>query len=368
MPEAGTELQGMGTPGEPPRLLWLPREDRVFRVLSGPAAVRILNGLVSGRIPAAEAMHGTPGELVFGDGSYSTILTPKGRMIADLRIFALPSPKEGLERFLLDLPAATEPELRDYFRKVLPPRMARIEEPVPALQMLTLVGEGGHEWLSREVGGLRVESAELRALEEGHWFAPSLPTGGSGGIPAPFCILTRNYGAPAWDLVAAPQLLEALAGRLAAAGPGPAEMEALEVLRVEAGRPRWGAELDPGVLPPEAGIVDRAVDSRKGCYTGQEVMVRIRDRGQVNRHLRLLRLGGIEPPEPGTLLHREGREVGRITSAVRSRRFGETLALGYVRREVDPGSEVRIGGDDGPKASVHALDALPASGVSAGSA
>jgi folate-binding protein YgfZ len=128
-------------------------------------------------------------------------------------------------------------------------------------------------------------------------------------------------------------------------------------LRVEAGRPGFASELAEEVIPVEAGIHDRAIDYTKGCYTGQEVIVRIRDRGRVNRNLRRLRLDIEAPlPAPGTELFREKeRPVGHLTSVTDSPREGK-IALGYVRREVEPGQTVNVGGVDGPRARVEALD------------
>jgi folate-binding protein YgfZ len=132
----------------------------------------------------------------------------------------------------------------------------------------------------------------------------------------------------------------ALRKALEEGGAEEAGADAWEVLRVEAGRPAYGPDMDDGTIPVEAGIHDRAIDYQKGCYTGQEVIVRIRDRGHVNRTLRLLHLGDVNPPSPGSDLFdptsdRPERAVGWITSAVRSPRFEETVALGYVRREVE---------------------------------
>ena len=132
---------------------------------------------------------------------------------------------------------------------------------------------------------------------------------------------------------------------------------ALDVLRVEAGRPAWGSDLDDTTIPPEAGIDARAIDHAKGCYTGQEVIVRIRDRGHVNRKLRGLRLGNAPLPGRGVELWVGGRDqpVGAITSAVVSPRAGEGLALGYLRREVEAPGEVRLGTPDGPRVTVLEL-------------
>ncbi len=113
----------------------------------------------------------------------------------------------------------------------------------------------------------------------------------------------------------------------------------LEVLRVRAGTPAWGKEIDDRVLPAEAGLTDRAVSFTKGCYPGQEPIARLHYRGHANRGLRVLELG--ELPEPDTEIAYEGKNVGRITSAVLVE--GGAIALAYVRREVPEDAELTVG-------------------------
>ena len=104
----------------------------------------------------------------------------------------------------------------------------------------------------------------------------------------------------------------------------------LELLRIRAGTPAWGKEIDDRVLPAEAGLTERAVSFTKGCYPGQEPIARLHYRGHANRALRVLRFGNV--PEPGAELVYEGKTVGRITSAAPDE--GGAVALAYVRREV----------------------------------
>jgi folate-binding protein YgfZ len=116
------------------------------------------------------------------------------------------------------------------------------------------------------------------------------------------------------------------------------------VLRIEAGTPRWGADLDENVIPLEAGLRDKMISETKGCYTGQEVIIRILHRGHVNWMLRGALLGGAPPPERGTpLVSAEGKQVGRITSASVSPRHGQTIALCYARRELLLPAVVQLG-------------------------
>ena len=116
-----------------------------------------------------------------------------------------------------------------------------------------------------------------------------------------------------------------------AAEPG----EELERLRIQAGTPVWGRELDEKVLPAEAGLDHTHVSFTKGCYPGQEPIARLRFRGHPNRRLRVLEVGHASVGEEIVL---EGKSVGRVTSAVPG------LALGYVRREVEEDAELEIGG------------------------
>ena len=138
--------------------------------------------------------------------------------------------------------------------------------------------------------------------------------GGSDGIP------NRDYGAPA---------VEVLDSEL----DGDAD---LERLRIEAGTPRFGREIDDRVLPAEAGLDERAISFSKGCYPGQEPIARQHYRGKVNRRLRVLELDG-EPPAPESPVVFAGKDVGRVTSAVPG------LALAYVRVEVPDDAELTVG-------------------------
>jgi folate-binding protein YgfZ len=164
-----------------------------------------------------------------------------------------------------------------------------------------------------------------------------------------------------FDLFVAADAAGALWDALAAAGARPAGFGVIETLRIEAGRPRFGADLTEDVIPTEAfeeaGLMERAISFTKGCYTGQEVIIRIAHRGHVNKHLRGLLLGDAPAPAPGTrLVNAEtGKDVGSLTSVAHSPMLGQAVALGYVRREVEPGAIVHLGTPDGPAATVVRL-------------
>ena len=143
---------------------------------------------------------------------------------------------------------------------------------------------------------------------------------GGEGIP------TGDYGEPAAELLDA--------------GVEPTvSAEELELLRIRAGTPAWGKEIDDRVLPAEAGLTERAVSFTKGCYPGQEPIARLHYRGHANRGLRVLSLDAL--PAPETEIVYDGKTVGRITSAAAG---GDgAVALAYVRREVPEDAELAVG-------------------------
>jgi folate-binding protein YgfZ len=208
------------------------------------------------------------------------LLTPKGRVIAPLVVW-----RRGEDDFLL----LTEPELGATVRDHL----------------------------------LRVRLASRCEIElEEHISA--IVFGEAEGIP------NREYGEPA---------VEVLDGGLEAQPPD----EELERRRILARTPRWGREIDDGILPAEAGLHERAVSFTKGCYPGQEPLARLQNRGHVNRTLRVLEVEG-DPPRQASEVLLDDRVVGRVTSAVPG------LALAYVRVEVADDAELEI---EGRRARLH---------------
>jgi folate-binding protein YgfZ len=318
------------------------RGDRAQIRLWGRDPVKMVQGLLTNDLAGAPS----------GRGVYAAMLTPKGRTIAELRAFRLERP-DGAE-VLLDLPREALEGTREHLRKFVPPMFARWADVSAETGALGVYGPRSREMVARVLG------TEVPALEEDAFTEAAL------GEDRVLVVGTRGAGGEeGYDLVAPaaalPELWRALLEEGAPLGARPVGHGALETLRVEAGVPRYGAELSEEVIPTEAfeavGMMPRAVSFTKGCYTGQEVIVRIAHRGHVNRHLRGLRLGDGPAPAPGTqLFHPEtGKPVGRITSVAFSPLVGETVALGFVRRELAPGDRVRVGAPDGAEAEVAAL-------------
>jgi folate-binding protein YgfZ len=150
------------------------------------------------------------------------------------------------------------------------------------------------------------------------------------------------------DLIAAAAESDRLREALLGADAVEVSPAAVEILRIESGTPRFGAEMGAETMPAEAGIVEDAVSFSKGCYIGQETVARLHYKGRPNRHLRGLRLSA--PAEPGATLHLGEKEVGRLASTGVSPALGP-IALAILRREAEPGAELAVG-EDGVTAQV----------------
>ncbi|HUF75441.1 MAG TPA: glycine cleavage T C-terminal barrel domain-containing protein [Longimicrobiales bacterium] len=301
------------------------RSHRTRLGVSGRAPGQMLKGVLTGFMPPAPA---AVDEGVWGGrATYHTVLTPKGKMISDLWATLLGD--EAGPGYLLDVPAAGRKGLLESFSKMLPPRFAKVEDASERTAMITAVGPDAARALSSLALGLRVEATQLGTLVEGEWRAVGPPEGS--------LIVQRvnDVWPDAYSVFGPSAAVRALRQSLVEAGARPSGHAVWSILRVEAGRPAFGTDMGEDTIPTEAGIEDRAIDHGKGCYTGQEVIVRIRDRGHVNRKLERLQLGdGPTPPAGTELLAADGSDkvVGRITSAVQSPRHGGVLALAYVAR------------------------------------
>jgi aminomethyltransferase len=166
-------------------------------------------------------------------------------------------------------------------------------------------------------------------------------------------------GLPGVLLFASGAVLPGLAQGLSAAGAAVLPADVADTLRVEAGEPAFHVDMDGDTIPTEAGIEATAVSYLKGCFPGQEVLVRIRDRGhgKIARKLVGLTVEGDAVPPAGSAITGGEKEIGRVTSAVMSPALGKPIALGYVHRDfVAPGTRVAVViGDAGADATVAEL-------------
>ncbi|HEU5208406.1 MAG TPA: glycine cleavage T C-terminal barrel domain-containing protein [Longimicrobiales bacterium] len=288
------------------------REDRVVLRVHGRDPVKMVHGLVTNDLVS----------LAPGQATYAVLLTPKGRMLGEMRVL------RREDDLLLDVDAAALDGVLTHLKKFVPPLFARFEPAEYAV--LGVYGSRAYDVLRS------VCDAPASALAE-----DQAATGTFAGDVVHVIGSGWSGGAGA-DVFVSAAHADALRDALMAAGARACGHAALDVLRIEAGVPRWGAELDETTIPLEADLGKRAISTTKGCYTGQEVIIRILHRGHVNWHLRGLLLGDAPVPARGTTLARPGedRAVARITSACVSPRFDQTIALGYVRREIEPPAEL----------------------------
>ncbi|HUG39464.1 MAG TPA: hypothetical protein VMM12_03210 [Longimicrobiales bacterium] len=312
------------------------RPSTVLRVW-GRDPVKMLHGLATADIGMV-----SPDRAV-----YTAFLTPKGRMVADGLVLLSPG-AEPPELLLATDPAAA-PGLLDHLRKFVPPLFARFEDVSAAWSVVGVYGTGASAAAEAGLGAAGVEAT----------LSPDLPedvVGARSPEPPALAVRSAVTGADGWDLYVPADRAAAVESALEAAGARAGGEEDLEPLRIAAGRPRWGAELTDSVIPLEAGLLGRAISQTKGCYTGQEVIVRILHRGHVNRQLRALSFRGPAPPR-GTELFEPGsdRPRGVVTSAAALPGGSGGAGLGYVRREVEPPAELRAGSPDGAPVRVTAL-------------
>ncbi len=306
------------------------RADRAILRVYGRDPVGMVHNLVTNDV-AGTGVDGA---------TYAALLTPKGRMVADLRII------RRQHDLLLECDAGARTALLDTWKRSVPPLFARVEDVSDRLAVLGVYGPAAAATLSTVLAEpVAADAPELDLLIR-HFTDHEV-----------MVLATRDNAASGFDVIVSCDARDALRSALESAGARPIRHATLEVLRIEAGRPGWGTELDPDVIPLEAGLLERAISTTKGCYTGQEVIIRILHRGHVNRHLRGVLLGDAPAPPRGTPLHRPGEEkvVGNITSAVWSPAFRQSIGLAFVRREVVPPATLRIGSPDGANAHVVVL-------------
>ncbi|WP_210493755.1 folate-binding protein YgfZ [Patulibacter sp. SYSU D01012] len=301
--------------------------------LTGAEARAFLTGQVTADVEALTPGHGT----------YAALLTPKGKIVADLRILALPGAGEDDGELLLLCERSGLQALFDHLRRHLIGYAAELHKRTLQTGLLSLAGPralGVLDGAARELPG--DEHAAVRAEID--------------GVPA--LLVRTDVGV---DLLPDAARTDELRAALEARGAVAVSEEALEILRVERGRPRLHHEMDEGVMPAEVGIVERAVSFTKGCYVGQETVARLHWRGRPNRHLRGLELD--RPVPVGSPILEDGRELGRVTTSVVSPVRGP-IALALVRREVEPGATVVLRpAEGGPTtARVVALPFGPADG------
>ena len=289
----------------------LDRSERGKLLVDGPDAAEYLQGQLTNDVEALEV----------GNGQYAALLDRKGHMQADMRVL-----RPAAEEIWVDTEREAIAAARRHLEMYSIGRDVKVTDVSAERAILSLIGPR-----SAEIAGTAplphnaCEASVVAGVE-------CLAAGTRDGI----------------DLIAAAADAERLHDALLAAGAVEVSAAAAEIIRIESGTPRFGAEMGTETMPAEAGIVEDAVSFTKGCYIGQETVARLHYKGRPNRHLRGLRLSAAAAP--GTALRFGEKEVGQLGGSVVSPAFGP-IGLAILRREAEPGAELAVG-EDGVTARV----------------
>jgi tRNA-modifying protein YgfZ len=261
-----------------------------------------------------------------GRGTYAAYLTPQGRMISDMRVI------ETGDRTLLGVESAVATPLAERLDKLIFSEDVQVKDLSGELAEIGVHGPLAADVIGR-VAGVRVDDLERQY----------------DNVASPPLTIVRDdaVGVTGFTVYVPRVESESFRKTLLAGGAVDASDETLEALRIEAGRPRFGVDMSTDTIPLEAGIEDRAISFTKGCYVGQEVIIRVvhRGHGRVARRLVRLVLPGGTLPSRGDKILAAGQQVGEITSAAESPKAGAPMAMGYVHRDhTAPAAELTVNG------------------------
>jgi folate-binding protein YgfZ len=304
------------------------RPDTARILLTGADRRSYLQGLLTNDIAAL-----TP-----GTGCYAAMLTAQGRMITDMRVLELG------DSVLLDVPLTVAASIRDHLDRFIFSEDVQVEDVTGSRAEVGIFGPGARDVL--------VKAGIQGGVPSSLFESTRVRLAGAGAI----IVRSDDAGIPGYGVLVDAAHADAVTAALLAAGAARVTPEDAEAVRIESGRPRFGIDMDADTIPLEAGLEERAISRSKGCYVGQEVIVRVQDRGHGRVAKRLVGLtfdADAPVPAAGTRILSAEREIGRVTSAIRSPALVRPIALGYVHRDfVDPGTAAAV---DGARAVVTGL-------------
>lgn len=290
---------------------------------SGPDRRTYLHGLFTNDVASLTA----------GTGCYTAYLTAQGRMMADLWVYELG------DLILLSMSGEVKDTVLARLDQFIFSEDVQIGDVTHTFGQVAIVGPSAPAILSGMLDGVAAD--QLSRMPEHANVRTAVD-----GQPA---IVTRvtDTGEPGFDVYVERGQLDAFTGRLEASDVVRVEDVVAETLRVEAGVPVFHRDMDEETIPLEAGIESRAISLTKGCYVGQEVIIRVlhRGHGRVARRLVGVVFDGTVVPQRGTPLRVDGRDVGHVTTAVRSPALDRPIALAYVHRDFTTPGTVLSAGD-----------------------
>ena len=294
--------------------LVIDRSDRVRIRFGGTRASEIVTGLVTSDVLALEPGH----------GQYAAALTPKGKIAADVRIFA---DQDGL---LTDTSARASSHWRDIVTKYVNPRIAPYRDVSAETRDIGVFGPKARHIIA---AATRADAVALGALPPYSHISADVAGGRM------LIIRVAEIEAEGYEIIVPSSAEKDLREKLLSNGAIPGSAQTWNVARIEAGRPEWGIDMNDATIPQEANLDSLgAISYTKGCYTGQETVARVHFRGHVNRYLRRVHFVSASiPPTSAELVDDSGAVVGDVRSVAMSPRHGG-VAIAMVRREVAPGA------------------------------
>jgi folate-binding protein YgfZ len=297
---------------------------RVVLTLGGRDRVKYLHAISSNNIQTLEN----------GRGILALLLNPQGHILAELEVYAKP------EKLLVLSHASRRERTVVTLKKYVIGSQVQIDDLTDRMGSVAVEGRRAASVVAEACGVAISDLAEMSMQEVN-----------VDGIP---CSLIRHshFGEPGAEFIAGrdalPALWRLLLAKVRAHGGEPIGMAALNALRLEANVPWFPADFNDAMIPHEAALENTHISFNKGCYTGQEIVERVRTRGHVNRKRVSLKFLTLAPPAPGTKLRAGGAEIGSVTSAAFSPKAGTSIGMGYVRKEqFAPGSVVEFDGGMG---------------------
>ena len=284
--------------------------------VSGSEAIMFLNGLMTNDMKSLAANRWMP----------SVFPTVQGRLIGAVRVI-----RRNERSFLIDTETASHDAVLKTTSRFTMAGDFKVSDVTAETALLTVQGQAAGDVIEKV---FKTSASEIPAngVSEVQWQT----------VPATI-IRATHTGENGFDVLIDSSQKAELLQALETAGAQPISEDTLEVLRVEAGIARFGRDIDETTVVPETNL-DEAVSYTKGCYVGQEIIVRIKHRGHPAKKLTGLRFDSEEQIEAGAIIRStENQEIGRVTSAVISPRMG-SIGLGYVRYEfLAEGTRVVVG-------------------------
>jgi len=302
-------------------------------LVSGSEAVQFLNGLITNDMKTLE----------MGQWMPAAFPNVQGRLVAAIRVLRLQD--QGTDNgtdmnicptFLIDTEAATHQTVLKTIERFTLAGDFHVNDMTSQTAMLSLQGKKAASVVGSVLGEAAAVSAP-NAVRQITWQQ-------DGGTAEVTGVHASHTGEDGFDLIVENDRATSLWNALQRAGARPVGYDALEILRIEAGVPRYGIDMDETNIVTETNL-DDAVSYTKGCYIGQEIIARIKYRGHVAKKLTGVVFDGAVELNAGSLINSvDGKEIGRITSVTYSPKLNRTIALVYLKYDyLTPGTEVKAG-------------------------